>query len=307
MLKGKIIYNGFWNTSPPNPVVRLMQSAEKKGIVLDAVPNSKAIVMIDGRAKVYGFMPGDFAIFWDKDMRLAKTLESIGVRLYNNQAAIALCDDKFATHLALAQHGLPMPKTVLAPMTYRVFDRQAAEKYYQTVRDEIGFPMIVKECFGSLGGQVYFAQSMGELVRIATQIGDRPFFCQQFIDTKTDEFQSVDLRLYVVGGEVKAAMKRCHPSDFRANISNGGMGIKYTPDAREIELAVKCSKILGLCFCGVDIILDRHGKPYICEVNSNAQMAGITGCTGVSVADDIIDFVIQNEAEVQDEERYIQK
>lgn len=55
------------------------------------------------------FQAGDYALFWDKDVRLARALEAMGVRLYNTAAAVAVCDDKAATHLELAAGAFPCP------------------------------------------------------------------------------------------------------------------------------------------------------------------------------------------------------
>lgn len=102
------------------------------------------------------FQAGDYALFWDKDVRLARALEAMGVRLYNTAAAVAVCDDKAATHLELARRGVPMPRTLVAPMTYVNMDAQG-DAFLRRGAETLGFPLVVKECFGSLGGQVYLA------------------------------------------------------------------------------------------------------------------------------------------------------
>jgi ribosomal protein S6--L-glutamate ligase/gamma-F420-2:alpha-L-glutamate ligase len=211
---------------------------------------------------------------------------------------VAVCDDKAATHLTLAARHIPMPHTLLAPMTYVQMDEQA-DAFLRLAADKLGFPMVVKECFGSLGGQVYLAHDDVELRRLARDMAARPFLVQQFVAASAGQ----DVRLYVVGNRVVASMCRRSDTDFRANIGNGGHAEAYMPSDEEIALALESCSILGLYFAGVDLLHDVDGQPLICEVNSNAHMNAITACTGVDVAGAIVDFVFEQETSMRESMR----
>lgn len=86
-----------------------------------------------------------------------------GVRLYNRADAIEVCDDKAATHLRLAAARLPMPRTLIAPMTYREINDQV-EPFCQRAEETLGYPMVMKECYGSFGGQVFLVHGGEELL-----------------------------------------------------------------------------------------------------------------------------------------------
>ena len=211
-------------------------------------------------------------------------------RLYEETAAaVAVCDDKAATHLELARRGVPMPRTLVAPMTYVNMDAQG-DAFLRRGAETLGFPLVVKECFGSLGGQVYLARDRGQLCRLADTMGPKPFLLQQFVAASAGE----DKRLYVVGGRVAAAMRRRSEMDFRANIGGGGRGEACSPTAEEERLALECAAILGAEIAGVDLLQSETG-PLVCEVNSNAHFAALTACTGVDVAGLIADYVLQRE------------
>lgn len=288
--RGCIVYNGFWNPrTPPDPVTRLSHAAERQGIQLEILPNTRLIASLGPGIAVSGTQ-ADYALFWDKDIRLAKSLEASGVRLYNSAAAIETCDDKAATHLRLAGQRLPMPRTLVAPMTYRDIT-DAVEPFCETAENILGYPLVIKECYGSFGGQVFLARDGEELRRLARGREARPFLAQEFIASSAGE----DIRLYMVGEECVAAMRRRSRGDFRANIGNGGKGERYEPTREEIRLASDCCRLLGLDFAGVDMLHNPKGKPLICEVNSNAFMAEITSCTGVDVAEHIIGHVLRCE------------
>ena len=301
-MAGYLIYNGFWNPKgPPDAVRRLQQAGERAGGPLTPLPNTALAADFAGgtpavrRADTPGKEPltaADFALFWDKDVRLARTMEAVGMRLYNPADGVAVCDDKAATHLALARHGLPMPRTLAAPMTYLHMDVGPAEAFYRTAEELLGYPLVLKECFGSLGGQVHLVRDGGQLRRLADTLAARPFLLQEYISPGGEDF-----RLYMVGGRLAAAMRRVNPADFRANIGSGGHGQAYVPTAEETALAQEACRILGVPIAGVDILHTPQGKPLLCEVNSSAQLAGITACTGVDIAGEIVSFVRRCEEE----------
>lgn len=291
-MAGYIVYNGFWNAAPSDPVRRLAAAALAKGVVLTPIPNTKLIVHTAPTVTVttedgQSLGRGDFALFWDKDTRLALALQDSGVHLYNAAQAVAACDDKSETHRRLAAAGIPMPKTLLAPMTY-IEVTEAVEPFLTAAEAQLGYPMVIKECYGSFGKQVYLANDGDELRRLAYAMGPRPFLLQEYVESSAGE----DVRLYMVGGKPVAAIRRHSDTDFRANVELGGAAQPYTPTDAEVRLGQLCCRILGLRFGAVDLLHDRHGMPLVCEVNSNAYMAGLIACTGVDVAAAIVDEVL---------------
>lgn len=291
-----IVYNGFWNTSPSDPVRRLTAAAAANGHVFTPVPNTAFAVQVAPAVSVSvngeAVTEGDKVLFWDKDTRLALALEACGARLYNRAAAVAACDDKSETHRVLALGGVPMPKTFLAPMTY-VEMSDAVEPFLATAEAELGFPMVLKECYGSFGRQVYLIENGTQLRERVYALGARAFVLQEFVAASSGD----DVRLYLVGDAVAAAIRRHSDDDFRANVELGGIATPHTPTEEETALARRCRALLGLDFCAVDLLHDDNGNPLVCEVNSNAYMAGLIGATGVDVADVIMDYVLKEETD----------
>ncbi len=280
-----ILYNGFWNTNAvPDPVRRLAEAGKRLGYFLKPTPNTAFAAEIGGKNR---FLAGDVVLCWDKDVRLLRVMEASGVKVYNCADAVALCDDKSLTHIELAKAGLPMPRTFIAPMTY-VDYTEAGDDFLNTAAGELGFPLVMKECFGSLGEQVYLIENKGQLLENAQRMKHRPFILQEFVKSSAGK----DKRLYVVGGHVVAAMRRFSQGDFRANIGAGGHGEAYAPTEEEISLAVSACRVLGLDFAGVDL-LDGPNGPLICEVNASAHMAALEQCTGIDVAGEIVQYVLK--------------
>ena len=217
-------------------------------------------------------------LFWDKDVRLARLLELAGMRLYNPAQSIAHCDDKTLTYLAL-KGKLPMPLTLLCPMTYEGLGYQQMD-FLQSAADTLGLPFIIKEGYGSYGSQVYLVHTISQARELLQRIGAKPVLFQQFIQ----ESAGRDLRIFVVGGQTIAAMKRINTAgDFRANIAEGGYGEAYSLSAEEARLAIDACQLMGLDFAGVDLLFSKDG-PLLCEVNSNAHFAALKEVTGINPA-----------------------
>lgn len=228
----------------------------------------------------------DFILFWDKDILLARAFEAQGVRVFNRADAIAACDDKLHTHRLLAGHGIRMPRTIAAPMTYENVG-YTDFGFLKNAEGAFGYPFVVKEAFGSFGAQVYLVHNREEAIGLLERLGGKPLLLQEYIGAGCGR----DIRIHVVGGQVVTAMLRTNDHDFRANITNGGRMTPYTPTAAQIETAVKACQILRLDFAGVDLLFAEDDAPVLCEVNSNAHFKNIYDCTGVNVAEKIAAYI----------------
>jgi len=228
----------------------------------------------------------DFAIFWDKDIYLAERLEKQGVRLFNSARAILLCDNKVLMYQELANKGVRIPRTFIAPKTFEGLGYSKRD-FLKRIIDEIGFPIIIKEAYGSFGEQVYLANDEKALNEIVDRVGFKDFLLQEFIASSKGK----DIRVNVVGDKAIVSMLRENENDFRSNISSGGHGVKYEPEPEYIALAIKAASALDLDFAGVDVLFGRDG-PIICEVNSNPQFASTLKATGYNLADYIVSYIL---------------
>ena len=287
--KGYNIINGFLREEKFFSLYSaLKQSADKAGLQLELKTNIELMCDIASGKTVANEALPPFAIFWDKDVRLAKTLEAAGMKLFNSASAIELCDDKSLTHIALMNR-VPQPKTVLIPLTFpRVGYTDCT--FLEKIADYLGFPFVIKQCFGSFGAGVYLAGNMEEAKAALMKTAGGAAIAQQYIASSFAR----DIRAYVVGDKVAAAMLRHNESgDFRANVAQGGKADAYTLSEAQAVLAVKTAQLLGCTFAGVDLLFGENGEMTVCEVNSNAHFAGISAATGVNIADKIIEAVAQ--------------
>jgi ribosomal protein S6--L-glutamate ligase len=214
---------------------------------------------------------------------VVRQFEVMGVFSANESQAISRSRDKLRCLQILAREGIGLPVTGFAHAT------QDIEGLIETVG---GAPLVIKLLEGTQGIGVVLAETnhAAKSVIEAFRGLDANILVQEFIK----EAEGADLRCFVVGGKVVAAMKRqCAEGEFRSNLHRGGSAdrVKLTPE--EKSTAIRSAKAMGLSVAGVDMLRSNHG-PVVIEVNSSPGLEGIEQATGVDVAGRIIEFVAKN-------------
>lgn len=201
----------------------------------------------------------------------------------NESVAITRARDKLRALQLLARKGIGLPVTGFA---------ESPDDVQDLIKMVGGAPVVIKLLEGTQGIGVVLAetQQAAESV-IEAFMGMRAnILVQEFIK----EARGADLRCFVIGDRVVAAMKRqAKEGEFRSNIHRGGSAslIRITPQER--ETAVRAAKIIGLNVAGVDILRSSHG-PLVLEVNSTPGLEGIETATGKDIATMIIQFMEKN-------------
>ena len=280
---GWLIVNSFIDLKKFHSLYGFLQNAaEKSGVTLEL--KKGADLLCELHSGVQAPLPY-FVLFWDKDIYLAKQLEARGVRLFNRAEAIEICDNKILTALCLTGV-VPLPKTVFAPKTFEGVGYRD-KSFLKKAADLLGFPMVIKEAYGSFGQQVYLAATYEEAENIVDGLGSKEFLMQEYVESSHGR----DVRVNVVGGKVVSAMLRFNENDFRSNISNGGNMRPITLTKAQKTVAIKACEAIGLDFAGVDILFGENDEPIVCEVNSNPHFESSYICTGVDMSVDIIKHV----------------
>lgn len=214
---------------------------------------------------------------------LLKQFQLSGVPVINGFRPINRAKNKLNTMQILSHHGVPVPRTIVIR---RMSQLDFAVKYLG------GLPVILKTPFGSYGSGVVIADTKRSLTSSIDAIfGGQEMniiLLQQFIR----ESKGKDIRVFVVGGKVVAAMMRqAVRGEFRSNIELGGAGevVTITPD--EERIALRATETLGLEIAGVDIVRSNSG-PLVLEVNGNPGFKKLEEVTGINIARTIIEHAI---------------
>jgi len=273
---------------------RLAEAAEARGHELLALNTLRCTVHIASRRPTV-FYNGEKLPRFDAvipriggwitkyGMAVLRQFEMSGVWPLNESVAIGRSRDKLRSMQILAKHGLGLPLTAFA------HDPRQTDEIIRAVQ---GPPVVIKLLEGTQGIGVVLAETDASAKSVieAFRGANVNILVQEFIK----EAGGTDIRCFVIGGKVVAAMKRTGaPDDFRSNLHRGGSAeiIKITPEER--SSAVRAARHMGLNVCGVDMLRSNHG-PVIMEVNSSPGLEGIESATGKDVAGMIIDFIAAN-------------
>jgi len=261
-----------------------MEAGRKRGHNIYPLPTLEQRISVDSKAYVASLSTRPDAII----PRIGVGLSGFGqclitgfeaADIYTVTSSFGLLHsrDKFLAGQVLAAEGIDVPKT----MTFA-----SPRSIDSAIKAVGGYPFILKKLKGTQGNAVHLIEDeekahrkLGKYIR-----KHHPFLIQEYIK----ESKGSDLRCFVVGGKVVAAMKRtAAKGDFRANIHAGGHGESIELTAPEREMAVKAARILNLDVAGVDILQSLSG-PKLLEVNSSPGLQGIEKATGKDVASYII-------------------
>jgi len=212
-----------------------------------------------------------------------RQFEMMNVYPLNESVAITRSRDKLRSLQLLARRGIGLPVTGFA-------------RYPDDTEDLIrlvgGAPLVVKPIEGTQGIGVVLAETnqAAESVIDAFHGLNANILVQEFIK----EAGGADIRCFIVGGKVVAAMKRQgKEGEFRSNLHQGGSAQLVKISSAERQTALQAAKIMGLNVAGVDILRSNHG-PVVMEVNSSPGLQGIETSTGKNVAGMIIEFIEAN-------------
>jgi ribosomal protein S6--L-glutamate ligase len=211
-----------------------------------------------------------------------RQFEVMGVFTPNSSDAILRARDKLRCLQLLAREGIGLPSTVFGDSP------DDTEDLLAMLGDP---PHVIKLNEGAQGQGVLLAEKRfaAQGVIEAFRGLNANFLVQEFIR----EAKGADIRCFVVGGKVVAAMRRqARPGEFRSNLHSGGTASAVTLSKPEIDIALHAARTMGLNVAGVDLLRSRRG-PLVLEVNSSPGLEGIEGATGVDVGAAIVEYLEQ--------------
>ncbi len=209
----------------------------------------------------------------DVQLELYRVLARSGARLINDVDALLVAIDKFRTSWELARAGLPTPEARV------VQTRAQAAAALAALGDAV-----VKPVYGSLGVGI---ERLGRDARARADellAARGALYLQRFVAGAT-----LDVRAFVVGDRVAAAVARTpRDEDFRSNAFQGATMRPYTLDDATAKLAVAATRVVGLDYSGVDLLVGPRGVEII-EVNGTPSFRGLFEATGRDMAPAIVE------------------
>ena len=279
---------------------RLKQAAEANGHHMDILDPNRCLIKLQQN-------PQHFALYYQPDVESAPYLlpqydavlprfgtgsmqmgcavlhyfQALNVPCLNHADSFAKARDKWLSLQLLLANGIAVPTSLLGGLETKAND---------AVR-HIGTPIILKTLSGSQGIGVVLAEQPQSAVSMLETLkqANVPTLAQEFIA----EAQGADLRCFVVGNRIIAAMQRIgQAGEFRANCHRGARAEKVILTEQEKHVALNATKVLGLDVAGVDLIRSANG-PLVLEVNASPGLEMIEKTSGIDIALQMILYLEQ--------------
>ena len=186
----------------------------------------------------------DFVINRSRNSMIGSHFEIMGCRVFNASFVTEICNHKAKTHQIINKQGIPSVKTLLC------------NKQYFSFTNVVGnFPMILKSVSGHGGGEIYQLHNQEELKNKLLTLSGEEFILQEICTNP-----GKDIRVFVLGKEIVAAVKRYSNQSFKSNYSLGGESERYDLNADETAIVEKVINTMDFDFVGIDFILDKDNN-----------------------------------------------
>jgi [lysine-biosynthesis-protein LysW]--L-2-aminoadipate ligase len=212
----------------------------------------------------------------------ARLLQAQGVRTVNAYETFVTCGDKVLTSIALAERGLPTPRTSFA------FNQRPALEAVEA----LGYPAVLKSPVGSWGrlmGKVNDREAAETVLehKAALERGqDTPFYVQDYVDKP-----GRDIRTMVIGDETVYAVYR-HAEHWITNTARGGSTTPVAVAGEIDRLSRAAARAVGGGIVAVDLLEDVDGSLLINEINHTPEFHGAMQATDVDIPGRIVDYVL---------------
>jgi ribosomal protein S6--L-glutamate ligase len=205
--------------------------------------------------------------------------EARGIPVFNSPRALECCIDKFLTTHRLVAANIPVPPTWCG---------QRADDAL-TAFDRLGGDVLVKPLFGSEGRGISRLTDADSCQRVchAIEAAGGVIYMQRFVSNR-----GWDLRAFVLGDRVIAAMKRHGNDNWLTNISQGGRAEAVSLDCITEDLALAAARATGSEIVGVDMLHGPDGW-VVLEVNGVPGWRALSQACNIDVAAAVINYVVQ--------------
>jgi [lysine-biosynthesis-protein LysW]--L-2-aminoadipate ligase len=223
------------------------------------------------------------AISHSRALHALGILNGWGIRTVNSYQVVNTCGDKVLSSMALIQHNIPTPRTVVA---------LSVEAALQAI-EEMGYPVVLKPAVGSWGrllSKVNDRDTAEAVLNHKAFLGGplhNVFYIQEYVDKP-----SRDIRTMVVGEEVVYAMYR-RSAHWITNTARGGEAVSCPLSPEIIELSLAAAQAVGGGILAVDLLETDDDHLLVNEVNHTPEFHGAAKAVDVDIAGKMADYVLQ--------------
>lgn len=284
LLHGWILYADGDSSFNPHYIDLYRNACQKRGMSIQLGSYHPAVFYADIAAdadrtrqicKILDSKRPEFVVNRTRDYRLAEFLEAQGIRVFNHSQIARLGNDKAAAYRYMQQKGIPVMPTL--------YDVKTPPPWY---------PAVIKSCDGHGGAEVYLVRDAAgwkeweQKVCVCEGSGCR----RRYVVQRAASGPGKDVRVYIVGNRIVAAVLRTSKNDFRSNYCLGGSVELYDLSEKERVLVQRTIAGLSIGMAGVDFIF-HEGEMVFNEIEDMAGARGLYSLTDYDIVDEYIRYI----------------
>ena len=212
-----------------------------------------------------------------------RVLNDWGIPTVNTYEVANTCGDKLLTSSALAQAGVPHPRTIIA------YDHDSA----LAAIEELGYPVVMKPAIGSWGrllSRINDRDAAEAILEHKVTLGSfhhGAFYIQEYVNKP-----GRDIRSFVVGDETICAIYRDSPH-WITNTARGGVASNCPVTPEIDEMSLRAARAVGGGVVAVDLLRERARDCW--STRSTTRWSSATASTppGSNIPARIVDYVIE--------------
>lgn len=196
----------------------------------------------------------DFVINRTNHYEIAAGFEKKGIRVFNPSDLTKISNNKQKCYEFMQKNGIE-----IMPVNYGKV------------------PAVKKAVSGKGGTEVFMIN------------GKEPFE-KGFVYQKPASDLGKDLRVWLIGGKIIAAVLRESKTDFRANFCLGGSAVLYKLSEEEKKLVYKIASFLKYDYIGIDFVFN-NGKIVFNEIEDSVGARMIYSLTNIDIIKEYCDYI----------------
>lgn len=235
------------------------------------IKKNKPVIYVDEK---YCPKP-DFVIIRVMEPTLQLQFEAMTIPTFNDSYVAQICNHKSLTYLEMSNLNIPIVPTYF-------LTKQALSK-----EPPLSFPFVVKEATGRGGQQVFLIKNKSQW----EQASEKLYTNDILVQSTEGIHLGKDVRVFVIGTEIVAAVLRENDHDFRANFKLGGKASLFhlTPDMQKMIHNIINHFEFGLV--GIDFLLHKDGHLIFNEIEDVVGSRILSETTNINLLEKYIAFI----------------
>lgn len=218
----------------------------------------------------------DFAINRSRNADLSVALENAGIRVFNHSSVTKIANDKGRTYDFLKD---------TVPFLPVKYDNKIIESQIES--NNFSYPFVVKSCGGHGGSQVFMVSNKKEEKWAMQTLENENYVVQQCCSDL-----GKDVRVYIIGNEIVAAVLRTSPNSFKSNYSLGGKAEQYCLNDREQAMVKSIVQKLPLDYAGIDFTF-HNGEAVFNEIEDAVGARMLYQTSDIDIVSLFIEYIMQ--------------